>query len=304
MCPKWESEQHQNKPHGWSLPLKELSKVENNYFQPVLECIVCGYNFSLQEGVKKAFSSDIPFIIHNFQYNARDSGKVEIVIGQLKTIVFSHPFEDVPHVYLTPFEKPVNVVPGRVTNVEFSIFSCDSGTLGEMREITWIAYGNRAYNAIPIWRKLLSSSKAHQLRKDFRSELVDLESAFEVFIGEYLGMTLKNKLKDETINWILKLSIEEQLKIGFIELKGKALNELEPEAYRKWQKNVKETRDKVVHKGIFITEEEARNAREAVFDLITKIDSLALDHFQVEIEEVRPDNPNITFGTATIKAKS
>lgn len=282
MCPMWGSEEHKNKPHGWSLSSKELCRVQNHYFEPFLECIVCGHHFSLQEDVKNAFSSDNPFVIHNFQFNAEEWGNVEIIVGQLKTINFSCPFDDVPHVYLTPIEKPVKAVPGWITNAGFSIFSCDSETLGEIRKISWSAYGNRGYVTIPLWRKLLSSSKAHQLRKDFRSELVDLESAFEVFIGEYLGVMLKNKLRDETIEWILKLSIEEQLKIGFVELKGKALRDLEPEAYIMWQKNVKEKRDKVVHRGIFITEEEAINAREAVFDFMTKIDPSTLDQFQIE----------------------
>ena len=88
------------------------------------------------------------------------------------------PFEDTPQVYLT-YEKPAAAIPGWITNNQFSIFSSGSGTEGEIRSIQWIAYGNRAIAAIPIWRKLLSNSKRYQLLKDFRSELVELESSFE-----------------------------------------------------------------------------------------------------------------------------
>jgi len=93
MCPNWKSEDHVNKPHGWLLPKESLSKVENRYFDPVIKCIVCDCEFSLQQGLKEAFSSDNPFIVHHFQYNAIESGKVEITVGQLKTVKFSEPLK-------------------------------------------------------------------------------------------------------------------------------------------------------------------------------------------------------------------
>lgn len=114
---------------------KNLDRIGNRYFDPLVECIVCGNKFSLQQGVKEAFSSDNPFIINEIQFNAREDGKAEIAIGQLKTIKFSDPFEDTPKIYLTPYAKPVAAVPGRVTNSQFSIFSSDSGTEGQAREI-------------------------------------------------------------------------------------------------------------------------------------------------------------------------
>lgn len=301
-CPKWESQEHENKPDGWSLPQKDLSKVKNSYLDPVIECIVCGNMFSLQQGVKEAISSDIA--ADNFQYNAREFGKTEIVVGQLKTIKFSEPFEDTPKIYLTPIGKSASTVPGRITNSQFNIFSSDSGTEGGSREILWHAYGNRAYAAIPIWRKLLSNSKRYQILKDFRSELVELESSFEVFIGEYLGKNLRKKFNDETVSWILKLGIEQKLKIGITELKGKSLKELEPDTYKKWKKTAKELRDSIVHRGTFINENQAREAREAVFDLMTKIDPMVIDDFRIQFEDIMLDRPNMAFGRATIKAGS
>lgn len=301
MCPNWRSDSHINKPHGWSLSQKELTKIQNWYFDPLIECTVCVEKFSLQQGVREAFSSDIPFVIHAFQFNAREDGETEITIGQLKITKFNEPFEDTPKIYLTPHEKPVAAVPGSITNSQFTIFSCDSGTEGEKRKITWAAYGNRAYAAIPIWRKLISSSKEYQLRKDFRPELVDLESAFEVFIGEYLADNFKSKLKDETVSWILRHSIEEVLKIGFTELAGKPLSKLEPDAYGRWQKSVKEFRDAVVHKGASVTDDQAQEARKAIFDILTRIDQTTLEHFRIQMEKIRLEHPNVTFGTAVIK---
>lgn len=302
MCPKWESQEHENKPDGWSLSQKDIDKVKNSYLDPVIECIVCGNMFSLHQGVKEAISSDIA--ADNFQYNAREFGKIEIVIGQLKIIKFSEPFEDTPKIYLTPIGKSASTVPGRITNSQFSIFSSDSGTEGGRREIQWHAYGNRAYAAIPIWRKLLSNSKRHQLLKDFRSELVELESSFEVFIGEYLGKNLRKKFNDKTVSWILKLGIEQKLNIGITELKGKSLKELEPDAYERWKKSVKEPRDSVVHRGTFVNESQAREAREAVFNLMTKIDPMVIDDFRIQFEKIELDRPSVTFGRVTIKAGS
>jgi hypothetical protein len=301
MCPDWKSEKHENKAHGWSLSQKDLTAVANYYFEPKIECIVCHGNFSLQHGVKEVFLSDIPLVMHALQYNAQENGEAEVEIGQLKTIEFPMPFEDTPKVYLTPHEKPVASVPGRITNAQFTIFTCDSGTEGEPRKIGWTAYGNRAYAAIPIWRKLVSNSKEHQLRKDFRSEIVDLESAFEVFVSEYLGKSLNKRIREETISWILKRSIEEQLRIGFVELTGKPLSETESKAYSRWQSNVKELRDSIVHRGVSVTDEQAKDAREAFFDLMTKIDPTTINYFQIQVGKIREEHPSMTFGTAVLK---
>jgi hypothetical protein len=170
-------------------------------------------------------------------------------------------------------------VPAYVTKDQFSIFSSDSGTSDRTREIGWAAFGNRKYTTVPIWRELLANSKEHQLRKDFRQEIVDLESAFEVFIGEYLGKNLDGILKAELIDWIFKFSIEEQLRAGFIALAGKPLHKLEPKYYAEWQRNVKELRDGIVHRGLSVNDEQARVAREAIFEIITRIDPTTIYYF-------------------------
>jgi len=299
MCPKWESKKHVNKLHGWSLSREELVRIGNDYFGSVIKCLVCGHKFSLQQGVKEAFTSNGSS--NYFQYNTHEYGETEVTVGQRKTIHFPKPFEDTPKVNLTPF-APVAAVPGFITPAKFGIYSCDSGTEGEIRRIGWNAVGNRGYVAIPIWRKLISSSKDYQVRKDFRPELVDLESAFEVFIAEHLGKSLRTRLKDETVDWILRQSITKVLKIGFIELTGKPLSKLEPEAYGRWQRSVKELRDSVVHRGVSVTDEQAREARDAVFDLMTRINPNTIDHFRIQMKKIRLKRPNFVFGIATIKA--
>lgn len=300
ICPDWKNKSHFNKAHGWGLSYNDLSIVGNRYSDQNIDCIVCHKKFSLQQGVKEAFSSDIPFVINDFQFNAQETEETEVNVGQLKIIKFIEPFEDVPEVYLTPYGKHVACVSGGITNSGFVIFSSHSGTEGETGKIRWVAYGNRAYAAIPIWRKLISTSKEHQLRKDYRQELVDLESAFEVFVGEYLGKNLKTKLRDTTIDWILKRSIEEQLKIGFVEAIGNTMSGLHPDVYKNWQTNVKELRDSVVHRGVSISIEQAREARGAVFDFLFKIDPAIINYFQISMEKITQEGPCCTFGAAVI----
>ncbi len=279
MCPKWQSQDHTNKKHGWALSKGELFKLGDRYFDSLIECDICGYKFSLQEGLKEAFSSDHPFMIHSFQYNASEHGRVEIQIGKLKTIRFIKPFEDAPRIYLTPYNKPVAAVPGHITKEQFGIFSGGSGTEDQTREVGWVAFGNHKHAPMPIWRELLASSKEHQLRKNFRQEVVNLETAFEVFIGGYLAENLDGKLKDELLDWIFKLSLDEQLNAGFIALTGKPLHKLEPKVHATWHKNVKELRDGVVHRGLSVNDGQARDAREATFNLITRIDQTTIDYF-------------------------
>ncbi|MHA1665482.1 MAG: hypothetical protein ACTSVW_06575 [Candidatus Njordarchaeales archaeon] len=86
------------------------------------------------------------------------------------------------------------------------------------------------------------------MQKDFRAEIVELESSFEVFVSEFLRSNLTKKLREETINWLLKRSIEEILKIGFIELKSYPLSKLESKAHREWKRHVKELGDSVVRR--------------------------------------------------------
>jgi len=297
MCPRWESAEHINKPHGWALFKKALEQVGSDYFNSKMDCIVCGNKFSLQQGVSEAFASDVA--INDFLYNASERGQLEITVGKLTKIHFAKPFESTPTVILNPYLKHVDAVPGYITASDFVVFSCSNSDEEEKRNIIWHAIGNRASETIPIWRGLLSNAKGHQLGKNYRSEIVELESAFEVFIAEYLGKNLKTKLRQGTIDWLLKLSIEEQIKIGFMELAGHTLAKLYPTEYREWQKSVKEMRDKIVHRGFQATPKQAKDARKATFDLITRADTSSMEHFQIQMKNIGVDGPHLTFGTAT-----
>ena len=298
MCPNWQGADHVNKMQGWALFKKAVENIGSDYFSPKIDCVVCGKKFSLQQGVSEAFASDI--VINDFRHNSHESGIIEVTVGNLEKIRFMQPFIETPEINLTPYLKQVDAISGYITSVGFAIFTCANDcSLEEKRQITWHASGNRASSPIPLWRMLLSSAKDHQKNKNYRSEIVELESAFEVFIGEYLGKNLRVKLRQETVNYLLKKSIEEQVNIGFTELLGSGLAKLHAIEYSKWQEQVKERRDSIVHRGTSVTGEQAKEARKAVFELIVRIDNSAFEQFQIQMKDIGLDAPNVSFGRST-----
>jgi len=298
MCPNWQKPEHINKAQGWALFKKAIEAIGNDYFSPKIECIMCGKKFSLQQGVSEAFSSDI--VIHDFRYNSHESGKTEITVGTLTRIQLAKPFLDIPEINITPYLKPVDAVSGYITPEGFAVFSCADGcSVNEKREIGWYASGNRASEPIPIWRVLVSNSKDQQKVKNFRSEIVELESAFEVFFGEYLAKNLKTRLRQETIEWILKNRVDFQMAIGYRELTGQNIAKQYPIEHSKWKNCVKDVRDRIVHQGITITPEQATDARKAFFNFLTRMDNATMQQFQIEMNEIGMDGPRYSFGMAT-----
>jgi len=297
MCPSWQKTEHVNKAQGWALFKKAIEAIGTEYFSPKIDCIVCGKKFSLQQGVSEAFASDIP--IHDFRYNSHENGRIEITVGTLTKIQFAKPFLDIPETNITPYLKPVDAVSGYITPEGFVVFSCANGcSVNEKREIVWSASGNRASEPIPIWRLLVSNSKDQQKVKNFRSEIVELESAFEVFISEYLAKNLKTRLRQETIDWILRERTEFQMSIGYRELTGQKMSKQYPVEYGKWNDCVKQVRDRIVHQGITITPEQATDARKAFFNLLTRIDNATMEQFQIQMNEIGIDGPRYSFGMA------
>ena len=53
----------------------------------------------------------------------------------------------------------------------------------------------------------------------------------------------------------------------------------------------------IVHQGMTITPEQASDARKALFNFLTRIDSLTMKHFQIQMKGIGIDGPQ-TFGMA------
>jgi hypothetical protein len=226
-------------------------------------------------------------------------GKQKSRLENYSRIDFKEPFLEIPEVNLTPYLKPVNAVTGYITLTGFAILSCANGcSIEEKRQIGWHASGNRAQIAIPLWRQLLSNSKNSQKSKNFRSEIVELESAFEVFFSEHLSKNLRTRLNQGTIDWLLKQSIKTLIAVGYREMTEKKITEQFPIEHGKWLKRVKEVRDHIVHQGMNVTPEQSLEARKAFFNFLTRIDSSTMEHFKIQMKNIGTDGPRYTFGSA------
>ena len=304
MCPDWENTSHFNKALGWALFKNTIDTIGTDYFSPLIKCITCGRKFSLQQGVSEAFASDI--VIDDFRFNSSERGIIMVTVGNLVKIDFSQPFVDIPDINLTAYLQPVDAVSGYVTPEGFAIFtSANNCALAESRQIGWHASGNRASSPIPLWRILLSSAKYHQKNKCYRAEILEMESAFEIFFSEYIANALKGKFREETIDWLLKKQrIEGQMSIGYREITGQNIHTQYPTEYTKWQRYVKEVRDQIIHQGITVTPEQSTDARKALFNFLTRIDSSTIDHFQIQMDDIGIDGPHFTFGRFKAKQPS
>jgi len=281
-CPNTNHVSHAKRYDSWLLTWNELDLIRDHYSESLIGCSVCNYKFSLIEGVKEAFISDNPFVFHRLQYNAEQSGQENVIAGIIKTVKFSHPFEKPPAVYLTP-NKPMVVVPAKISESDFIILSAPLQNENEC-DVWWGAYGDFNDETIPMWRKMLSSSTAHKSRKDFRSEVVDLESAVELFIDDYLGDKLHSRgFGIRIIEWIFRRNINEKLSIWLEELTGKNLTVMNSQISGNWQKNLKELRNSIVHRGHIVTPDEALEARRAAIDLILKVNPRAINEFRIRL---------------------
>ncbi len=282
-CPSSNDSVHTNRSSGWSLSTSELKRIENDYYAKRLKCQSCGNSFSLWEGVGAFYVFSDSLMADFFIHNGRERGVIDVDVGKAVRLSFANPFEDTPRVNVTP-QFDVYAAPTMIGKQGFTLLTCFGGKGESIGKISWFASGTRREEVAPIWRGLLSNAKEHQLAKNYRSEIVELDSAFEVFVGEYLSNNLKEMFAQEIITWVLNQhNIGEPLEIGFILLNGKPLEKLYSEEYHVWKKHVRKKRNDIVHRGLGATKKDAEDARKATFDIMTKIDNSVLPQFQVEL---------------------
>jgi len=274
---------HKNAAHSWSIPYATDPEMEKNPFARSIECNVCRKEFSLFEGVKESFKSENPFVMRDFEFNARAIGTTTIVAGLKKDFRLQDKFAGRPEVYLTP-QSPVIVAPALIHASGFSILSSSAGEAhtSANHTINWLVYGNYDDLSVPLWRRLLSDSKSHQARGEHRSEIVALESGVELFISEHLQHALQAKgVHQTTIDWVQRRGIEEKCSIWLREANGKSLSDVDQKLHSRWIKDLKKVRDAVVHKGKEVSSEEAIKARDAAISVIVNVCPKALLHFRI-----------------------
>lgn len=304
-CPQRYSEKHANRVHAWTLTKEQILGVGRRYGEKILDCYVCHHSFSLIEGISEAFTMDLDFLILYFANNTVQSGNVIIRLGWIRPVKFPKRFEKQPTVYLTISDSPVNAVAGDINAIGFRVFTGRSlEATKEEYQVAWSAYGSTEEIEIPIWRKILSLAKNDQLRKDFRLEVVNLESAFEIFVKEHLKPLLQQKgIIGQRLDWVLRRGIDLFMSKWFKVATGQEASERYGELHERWQKEAKDLRNDVVHHGAPVDSHSSQLARKAIIDYILAIEPEAAEHFMVSVSRnIDRKKPVEVFGVGTLRA--
>ena len=156
----------------------------------------------------------------------------------------------------------------------------------------WSVYGNKYGLETPLWRQLLANAKGYEINRNFRMEIVELETAFEVFLYEYLKPKLKPLFTEPIVETIFKhfRRMEDVTTLVFEMATGKKLREILKEAnleklYGVWKEFGKDKRDKILHRGEEVSKSEAKKAFEAVFKMIVFLEPKSLEYLKTSLEE-------------------
>jgi len=255
-----------------------------------VKCVECGNEFDILDGISEVITSDNPFIQYTLRSNFSILGTSEITLGQLKEVDLKEKLDEIHRIFLTPISTAPYPVFCEAINRGGSRFAILSSKLKDLPypdniQIGWVVYGNKQGFDIPLWRKLLSNAKGYEINGDFRMAIVELETAFEIFIVEYLRKGLKDKYSPNVLEHLFQhfKRVEDELTILFEIATGKTLRQIlkeanQPKLYSKWQQHVKEKRDRTVHRGENIEEKEFKEGFKSVFKIILLLDPEALNY--------------------------
>ena len=229
----------------------------------------CGKRFSLSQGVMNFLSSDRPFPAYLIRSSWHEGGNVKSEVGQARKVRFKRAPRRVLWVSLDAYRAKVE--PTGVTKKGFTIISSKlADHKGKSVTTNWNALGEaKGHRAVP-WRQTLADSKGYELGKDSDMQVVAAETAFELFLDDFLAIHLK--LRPNTIRWIQKRTIEEKASVWYGEAMGQSLPTQFRQEYSQWQRHAKELRDSIVHRRSRTNLRQGRAAFRAVLGLISKID--------------------------------
>lgn len=283
-CPRCKS--------SWKLNKKEITNISKGL--PLI-CRECGNNFVLLDGVTEIITTDNIFLQYMLRSNHVILGKSEVIPGELEVVDLKSRFKEIHHVFLTPTgSQPIRCEPVIIGDSKFLIVSSlvKSSRFPRKIQVLWSVYGNKHGLETPLWRQLLANAKGYEINKDFRMEIVELETAFEVFLYEYLKPKLKTMCTDQIMEMIFQhfRRMEDITNFVFKIPTGKTLRGMLKEANRDklygiWKECVKDQRDKILHKGEGVTNSQAKKAFEAVFKIIVFLEPKSLEYLQTSLEE-------------------
>lgn len=250
----------------WDIVLPRKAGVEKTQIQ----CIACRKRLSLSQAAMNFLLSDNVFAAYEIRSSWHERGKVRINVGQSTRVEFRRSPARVLHVFISPDQK-VKVESSGVTKNGFMIVSSKlPSQKTTSTRVGWLAVGEaEGHHTVP-WRQALADSKGYELRKDSNMQIVTAETAFELFVDDFLSTRLK--LKHNTIRWVQKRSIEEKVSIWYGEAVGQSLPSQFKQEYSHWQRDAKELRDSIVHRRCQTTLQRGKAAFKAVIYLVSRID--------------------------------
>jgi len=237
-----------------------------------LTCQSCKNQFSVSQGILNHFCSENIFAAYIIKSSWIEVGTTNIQTGQIAAVNFATTPAKVFKIFLTPLgSRPVILEPTHTTAKGFNILSSTlPGEPPTSAMVNWTAFGeSEGYRAVP-WKQALADSKSYELQKDSNMEVVTSELAFELFVDEFLRN--KVRLRPNTMARLLRRTIEEKVSIWYAEATGQSLGTQFPSQYAAWQKNTKEVRDRVIHKGYQTNPQQGKDAFKAAIELISRID--------------------------------
>jgi hypothetical protein len=189
----------------------------------------------------------------------------DIILQKLaRTDIFSYSIEH--------FDSNENKLPGLALAINGSMrFNVSAISDQHIAEISRMLASNEK---ISIPSQLLMDARDNHFYGNFRVAVTEAESAFEVFVQQFLVRKYRDQGKDDTrISQILD-------KTGFINLAQDHINKFlsgnfgSSPQYIEWKNKVYNLRKKVIHYGYTPSVEESKDAVETVYKTIMFIKSL------------------------------
>lgn len=236
-------------------------------------CPHCRKNLHLFQALLDFFLTDNAFVSHELRGSWHEGGNLRIQVGQTARVLFetrpARVFEVILFTY--PRVTGLRLAPSNITTNGFTIVSSMEPDRRITRtEVSWNAFGATQRRGFLPWKEALADAKGYEIQRDSNMQVVAAETAFELFMDNFLSTRLK--LKPRTKRWVLKRSIDEKLSVWYAEARGRSLPIEFKEEYSEWQTAAKEVRDSIVHRRYQTNLREGKEAFKAVLRLITRID--------------------------------
>jgi len=265
-------------PHcGYVGPLRGLLRNEST-------CPQCKEALNRQD-VTKILKGSNPFVRFTLISDHIEHGREnDIKVGEIHIVKFPA-FKKIHKVFLSQIGEGdqgfVILKPIIISNESFQIISSrlPNQTTPDRCSVSWAAYGNKSDEKLEVWQEILLSSIEYESKEDYQTQLVQCQTAFEIYLDGILNSKLKKKylMSEEIIESILrKYSILEQLAFWMKKCYGKGFSPNDG-ICKEWREKVYGLRNEIIHEGKSdITREDSVNAFVIVCEFIQEIEELRL----------------------------